>query len=185
MVPIVHVFTEDNQLSTRNGLRGFKLLKPRVRRRTTGTAFGGKQLDQNGDRVSLRVRGFGANDRDDRRCDRNRGCKNRRRSHPELAPLSAYLRIAVSQSFTVREATTISAFTSFAIATTIKERKYRSIPRLCSDGKSGRESVGNRGPELGNSPWYLICRRARKTQDKSLTSILFEIAGRKARQPKA
>jgi hypothetical protein len=42
----------------------------------------------------------------------------------------------------MKEVTAISAFTSFAIATTIKQRNDRIIPRFCSDDQIAAGGLG-------------------------------------------
>jgi hypothetical protein len=58
MVPIIHVFTEDDELRTTYWLGGVHLFKQSVRGRTTGTAFRGEQFNQN--RMSIRARCLGS-----------------------------------------------------------------------------------------------------------------------------
>ena len=47
VVPVIHVLTEHDQMSSRDRLGTIQLLQQRVRRRTTGATFGCKQLNQN------------------------------------------------------------------------------------------------------------------------------------------
>ena len=56
MVPIIHVFAEDDQLRVRNGLCSIQFLEKGIRRRTAGTTFRSEKLDENG--VTTRVRSF-------------------------------------------------------------------------------------------------------------------------------
>src|ERR1700683_1135626 len=54
MVPIIHVFTEDDQLRVRNGLYRVQLYEEGICGRTSGTAFRSEQLNENGMRTFAR-----------------------------------------------------------------------------------------------------------------------------------
>jgi hypothetical protein len=58
MVPIIHVFTEDNELRACNGRGSVHPLEERVRGRAAGTTFRREQLNENG--MSLHAQGLGS-----------------------------------------------------------------------------------------------------------------------------